>query len=67
MIVVTPNEPNRRSPYFTVREAAEYLRLSPRTVYNLIWQGKLPRRPGKLRFTRDDLERYLANPSAAKA
>jgi excisionase family DNA binding protein len=51
--------PNRRSPYFTVKEAADYLRLSPGTIYNLIWQGRLPRRRGKLRFTEEDLERYL--------
>jgi excisionase family DNA binding protein len=45
----------------TAREAADYLRLSLGTVYNMVSKGRL--RPGRagnrLRFRREDLDRYL--------
>lgn len=48
------------SPYFTTDEAAAYLRTTRGTVYNLVWRGMLPRRRGKLLFTRQELDDYLA-------
>ena len=43
------------------KEAAEYLRVSPGTLYNWVSQGRL--RPGRagnrLRFRREDLDRFL--------
>lgn len=48
------------SPYLTTDEAAEYLRTTRGTVYNLVWRGELPRRRGKLLFTRQELDTYLA-------
>lgn len=48
------------SPYLTAVEAAEYLRTTRGTVYNLVWKGLLPRRRGKLLFTRAELDAYLA-------
>jgi excisionase family DNA binding protein len=53
-------ESRRSSPYFTTDEAAEYLRTTRGTVYNLVWRGILPRRRGKLLFTRQELDDYLA-------
>jgi len=45
----------------TAQEAANYLRLSLGTVYNLVSKGRL--RPGRagnrLRFRREDLDRFL--------
>ena len=45
----------------TAREAADYLRLSVGTLYNLVSKGRLlPGRAGnRLRFRRKDLDRYL--------
>ncbi|MBX9578741.1 MAG: helix-turn-helix domain-containing protein [Gemmataceae bacterium] len=48
------------SPYLTTEEAAAYLRTTRGTVYNLVWRGVLPRRRGKLLFTRTELDAYLA-------
>ena len=49
------------SIYFTKAESAVYLRLSPRSVDNLVAQDKLRAfRPGKkLLFLRSDLDRYV--------
>jgi excisionase family DNA binding protein len=47
------------SIYLTAQEAAAYLRTTRGTVYNLVWRGVLPRRRGKLLFTRDELDSYL--------
>jgi|LakMenEpi03Aug12_release.lakeMendotaPanAssembly.Ray.scaffolds.fasta_scaffold3162410_1 excisionase family DNA binding protein len=47
------------SHYLTAEEAAKYLRTTRGTVYNLVWRGVLPRRRGKLLFTRDELDAYL--------
>ena len=45
----------------TAQEAADYLRLNLGTVYNLVSKGRL--RPGRagnrLRFRREDLDRFL--------
>lgn len=48
----------------TVRECAEYLRLSDKTVRKMIWEGKIRplRLRGAIRIRRDDLERAI-NPS----
>jgi excisionase family DNA binding protein len=50
-----------RSPWFTVEEAADYLRVSRQRVYDLKSSGRLPsggdgKRP---RFHRDMLDAYL--------
>lgn len=43
-----------------VREAAEYLRVSPQTIVRLAKKGHIGRKVGKLwRFTLTGLERYL--------
>lgn len=51
---------NGGSPYLTATEAAAYLRTTRGTVYNLVWRGVLPRRRGKLLFTKQELDDYLA-------
>lgn len=56
----TPARSKTESPFLTAKEAAEYLRTTRGTVYNLVWKGLLPRRRGKLLFTRDELDVYLA-------
>jgi excisionase family DNA binding protein len=48
------------SPYLTAVEAAAYLRTTRGTVYNLVWRGVLPRRRGKLLFTKHELDAYLS-------
>jgi excisionase family DNA binding protein len=47
--------------YLTVKEAAEYMRVSPNTVYNWVQSGRLyARRAGsRLRFTTQDLDDWL--------
>lgn len=58
-----PLPPTGATPpvYLTTAEAAAYLRTTRGTIYNLVWRGDLPRRKGKLLFTRQDLDNYLAN------
>ena len=45
----------------TLREAAAYLRLSPGTIYNMVSKGRLRcgRAGNRLRFHREDLDRFL--------
>ena len=45
----------------TTREVLLYLRVTPRTVYRLIREGKLPavRMGGRWRFRRVDIEAWL--------
>ena len=49
-------------PLLTVREAAQLLSVSTRTVYTLIENGQLPgfRVGGQLRLSRAALDRWLA-------
>lgn len=62
----TMMEPDRlsvQSPYLTAAEAATYLRTTIQGIYSLVKRGRLhpmPGRPGRLLFTRDGLDRYLA-------
>jgi excisionase family DNA binding protein len=51
------------SPYLTADEAAAYLRTTVQGIYSLVKRGKvrpMPGRPGRLLFTRDALDGYLA-------
>ena len=51
------------SPYLTAAEAAAYLRTTVQGVYALVKRGRLkpmPGRPGRLLFTRQALDGYLA-------
>jgi len=51
------------SPYLTVAEAAAYIRRSVQAIYSLVKRRRLyplPGSPGKLLFTRDGLDRFLA-------
>jgi excisionase family DNA binding protein len=50
------------SPYLTASEAASYLRTTVHGIYSLVKRRRLhpmPGRPGRLLFTREDLDRYL--------
>ena len=45
----------------TVKDIAEYLRVTPLTIYRMVWAGKLPhfrlnRGNGRLRFRLGDIE-----------
>lgn len=55
--------PERRvSPYLNAEEAAAYLRTTVQGVYSLVKRRKIrpmPGRPGRLLFTREELDAYL--------
>lgn len=56
------SETTNASPYLTVDEAAAYLRTTAQGVYSLVKRMKItpmPGRPGRLLFTREELDRYL--------
>jgi excisionase family DNA binding protein len=60
----TTNTAISSSPYLLVGEAAAYLRTSVQGIYSLVKRGKLkplPGRPGRLTFTREALDGYLAS------
>ena len=48
-------------PLLTVAEAASFLRIHPRTLYDWVQRGRLPclRAGGRIRFTREMLIRWL--------
>lgn len=48
----------------TIREVSEYLRMGESTVYRLANEGKLPGRKigGAWRFSRNELDRWVAQP-----
>lgn len=50
------------SPYLTAAEAAVYLRTTTQGIYALVKRGRVKPMPGsgKLLFTREALDRYLA-------
>ena len=51
------------SPYLTAAEAAAYIRRTVQAVYALVKRRRLrplPGSPGRLLFTRDALDRFLA-------
>jgi excisionase family DNA binding protein len=52
---------NTESPYLSVAEAAQYLRLKRRTLDNLRWSGggpKYRKHGGRVLYRRDDLEAW---------
>lgn len=50
------------SPYLTLKEAAEYLRMSYTTLYGLTKNNKISihKPTGKVLFTKSDLDDYMA-------
>ena len=57
-------EIQRQAKWLTVREAAEYLRCSPKTIYNLKCAGKIScsnrgGKKGALLFTIEDLDKFI--------
>ena len=46
----------------TVWELAEYLKISPHTIYNMSYQGRIPylKAGGALRFSKASIEQWLA-------
>jgi excisionase family DNA binding protein len=54
------------SPFLTVKEAALYLRCSPRTLYRMIQRGEIPHKRigGGIRLRKDELEAWLEERSA---
>lgn len=49
-------------PLLTVPEAAAYLRVRPRTIYQWVWRRRIPflRAGSAVRFRRTDLDGWLA-------
>jgi excisionase family DNA binding protein len=49
-------------PLLTVPEAAAYLRVKPRTVYQWVWRGRIPflKAGSAVRFSRTELDAWLA-------
>jgi excisionase family DNA binding protein len=58
---VSGGEPD---PVMTVPEVSAYLKIAESTVYRLVKERRLPGRKvgGAWRFSRPELERWLANP-----
>ena len=54
-------ESNGRSPWLTAREAADYLHVPHKTVYNWTSTGSIPHRKigNRLMFHRDELDAWL--------
>lgn len=51
------------SPYMTAVEAATYLRTTVQGIYALVKRARIkpmPGRPGRLLFTREELDKYLS-------
>ena len=49
-----------------VKQVAEYLRLTPLTIYRMVWKGKIPyfrlrRGRGRIRFRREAVDEVLFN------
>lgn len=55
---------DKPDPVMTVQEVAAYLKIAESTVYRLVKEHRLPGRKvgGAWRFSRSELERWLANP-----
>lgn len=55
------NPKNQKSDLLTIKEAAEYMRVVPMTVYRLSYDRKLPftRIGRKILFLRSDIEAYI--------
>lgn len=53
--------PAPASPWLNVQEAAEYLRCTPKRIYDLTGQSRLPvhRDGSRLLFRRDELDEYV--------
>ena len=49
----------------TIREVADYLKITERTLYRLVQEGKLPafKVGNSWRFRREDLERWISEQS----
>lgn len=58
----THRKPGKSSPLFTVREAAEYLRISERHLWTITRTGKLPaiKLGRSKRYSLADLDAYIA-------
>jgi excisionase family DNA binding protein len=60
-------------PLMTVKQAAEYLRVSPDTLYDWCARGQIPHRrlrgggKGPIRFSRAELDAHAARSPAAAA
>lgn len=55
-------EPANTKETYNSREAADYLRISIRTLYNKVKQNKIKHsNDGKLVFTKNQLDNYLMN------
>ena len=56
-------------PFYTLKELADMLGLKPKSMYNLVYSGKLPARKwgGRWIVTKKDFEKYLEElPMAGK-
>jgi len=59
---VVVNVQTIESPYLTCEEAAAYIRSTRHAIYALVKRGRIkpmPGRPGRLLFTRIELDSYL--------
>lgn len=60
---ISDGEPAAAASWLTVAEVADYLRLRPRTVYDMVAREKIPfsRAGGRLVFARDQIDQWLSH------
>ena len=59
----TTIRPPLKPEYLDIIEVAKLLRVEQKTVYNWVWEGKIPylKANGRLLFRRDEIDKMLEN------
>ena len=59
----TTVRPPLKPEYLDIIEVAKLLRVEQKTVYNWVWEGKIPylKANGRLLFRRDEIDKMLEN------
>ncbi len=62
-------QPEMQTDIMTIREVADYLKLTEKTAYRLAAEGKLPgfKVGGSWRFRRDEIEKFTKSTAPKRA